>query len=540
MRARIGFIVALGSLLGVSACKPEGTAAAPGKAAAQDVPKRKPGMPRPYNLPGKPELALHVAVPSETLDAIAAFVPGVPDARTLVRDTFGAHGPLERQVAELVDLKRPWDAAWVENQLVVQLPIERAHAQRVQQLLANKAPVGRFGAVDLARGTAPGPKLAWFDEATSTLAFADDERGLVTAQEIPRAYGKDPITLIAEGQRVRTWVPEADFTSITVRGRGTDALDVVVDGAPVERMPWLADVANGALTSLLDAPKLAAGVSTRYAHHSRDVKKLMSRGQRAVDDLPFLVRGNGEDLLRRVGSVARSWNGRVLGGIGPERHVLVALGTDDAKKTAGAMYHLMSGVTDNLDMAEMFVSGIPSIRWKKNFANAGGNTISVFVLEKARKFVPEEVHALLDDRGELRVAMAFPPSAKAAMVAIGPKAEHVLTDWIGEAGKSGGGQDLVSASVALAPAMLRDLLQGRIDPLKLLEIKAQAEPTTLVVRREAERIELSVRGPKLDPPPPVAAARPASHDARRDPTRVPGRARPAPAKPVRSKPVAGR
>src|SRR5262249_42225337 len=100
----------------------------------------------------------------------------------------------EPALAAHVDLQRPWSAAVVEGQLVVQLPIDRDHLRNVAQLFASKPKAGDFGAVSLghAAGTTS-VAMAWLDEANSVLALAGNERGIATARELDHAYGKHGI-----------------------------------------------------------------------------------------------------------------------------------------------------------------------------------------------------------------------------------------------------------------------------------------------------------------------------------------------------------
>ena len=129
---------------------------------------------------------------------------------------------------------------------------------------------------------------------------------------------------------------------------------------------------------------------------------------------------NAEDLLRRGGAFLRSWNGSVMAGVGPKQHLYIGLGTDDARKTAGAFHHLMSGVMSNLSLAKTFGVGVPKLRYAKKKAEASGVTISVIALEGARKYVPAEYHSLLNGQGELRIAIAFVNRTGSMMMVAGP------------------------------------------------------------------------------------------------------------------------
>ena len=545
MRARHSILLAAAMSLAVllPSCKTtsSGGATGPGGSVSQPQPKRVAGMPRPYRLEANPELAVHIAAPTEMVDVLAAHVPGMLDARGLVSQTIGKLGDFESKLASHVDVARPWDAAWVSGQLVVQLPIQKARVGAVQQLLAGKRSVGRFGAVDLGRGALPGPKLAWLDPDTATITLADDERGLATGREIAGTYGKKPLVFMIDAAQAKKYSPDVPFTRLEAVGSGSEDLDVTMQGVPPDRLARLSALGNGALTGLLEAEQIAAGASSKYVHYDRDVKSLMAKGKRAVDDLPFFVRGNGEDLLRRLGSVVRSWNGRTMVGTGPSRHVLLGLGTDDPSKTAGAVYHLMAGITSNLSMAKSFGVSVPRVRWKKDKGSAGGVTISVIALEQAKKQVPSEYHALLDERGDLRIALAFPPGSGAAMLVVGPQSDVVLGRWVEQTRSatppSKSASDFVSATLALDAGTIRKLLSESAPPSLALGLSAERAPTKVVVRRDGNDVKIALRGPKLQGKPPQIAGEPRRVPT--SPTRTAGGARGRRPAPTRSpgKPV---
>lgn len=542
MRAPFQFLLVASMALAFAlpGCKRTGPggASGPGGKAVAEQPKRQAGMPRPYRLETEPDLAVHIQDPTAMVYVLAAHVPGMMDARGLVTNTLGRYGALETKLAQLVDLHRPWDAAWVSGQLVIQLPISKPSVRAVEQLLRDKRPVGRFGAVDLGRGALPGPKLAWLDRDTATLTLADDERGLATGREIAGAYGKQPLVFMIDAEQARKYSSDVPFTRLEVVGSGSDDVTVTAQGVPEDRLARLSTLGNGALTGLLEAEQIAAGASSRYVHYDRDVKSLLAKGKRAVDDVPFFVRGNAEDLLRRFGSVVRGWNGRTMVGTGPSRHVLLGLGTDDPKKTAGALYHLMNGVMSNLSLASSFGVSVPRLRWKKDKASAGGSTISVIALENAKKHVPSEYHSLLDERGDLRLAVAFPQRTGAAMVVIGPQSDVVLTGWIDQTKDAtpatSSAADYVAATLALDAPTIRKLLSENTAPSMALALSAERPPTKVVVRRKADRVEIALRGPKLEGQAPETAGkgRPAAPTrtapTRTSPTRTPaaGRGRP--------------
>jgi hypothetical protein len=529
---RLLLLASLGTLPLVG-CKQTGPGAHGPQRSDIEAPARKPGMPRPYRVPSNLELALHLAAPADVLDVAAAHVPGTPSARGLVALTLGRSGEVERALSGHVDPTRPWDAAWVEGQLVAQLPIAPESASAIEGLLAGKPPVGKFGAVRIATA-GDGPKLAWFDRDTNMLTLADDERGLATGRDVAIALSQQPVYFVATASQAQRFGLTVPFARIEVSGTGSDSLDVVMDGVAPEHLARLSEIRDGALTGLVEAPQIAAGATTRYAHADRDVKSLMSRGQRMVDGVPFFVRGNADDLLRRTGSVVRSWNGRVMVGVGPKQHVLLGLGTNDPAKTGSSFYYLMAGITSNLSLAKNFGVSVPRVRWAKEKTRVDGHVVSVVALEQANKHVPAEYHSLIDSRGDLRIAMAFPPRSGAAMIVAGPSADAVLGKWLqqtkGATPASDSTGDLAATTFALDAKTVRMILGGDPAPTDLLRLDARRAPTKTVITRRDDRITLAVRGPQLET---IVAATAATDQAKRA-TR-PARANPtAPTrKPVR-------
>ncbi len=523
MRALSRLLLATTLCVPLAACKHDGAKTTGPGGATVEAPARKPGMPRPYNVPADPELALHVAAPAQMIDVGAAHVPGAPDARALLRQTLGRYGDFERALADDVDLQRSWDAAVVSGQLVAQIPLTDAGVAHVKALLAPKAPAGKFGAVNLGT-TGPGPKLAWLDEQTKLLTLADDERGLATGADVAAAFASKPVfftTNAAQAQKYGAIVP---FASIEVSGTGTDALDIHIEGVAAEHLAKMGDIEAGALTGLIESRHIAAGVTTRYAHADREVKAIMSRGQRQVDQVPFFVKGNAEDLLRRGGAFLRSWNGSVMVGVGPKQHLYIGLGSDDARKTGLAFNHLMTGVMSNLSLAKTFGVGVPKLRYAKNKSETSGVTISAVALEGARKYVPPEYHALLNGEGDLRMAIAFVNRTGAMMIVIGPGCVSAMQDWIEDiktatpAADSRG--DYVAGTVALDANVVRTLLSGSMRPEQLLQLDAGRAPTKVVVRRKDADFDIAISGPKLTgtPPPSTTPTRTSTKPA--TPTRT--------------------
>lgn len=502
MRAlpRILALSLLGATFGVAApaCKKSGPDT---EQPAPKKPKRKAGMPKPYKLPAKPAMAVHVEMPEDAGDTAAAYTGGaVRRPGPLMRIALAGKGnatDLDKKLVSALDKRRPWSAAVVQGQTILWVPVRADKAGAVKSMLSNKPPVGKFGAVDLQRSGA-GAKLAWYDKDTNYIAFADDERGLATARVLPSEYGTSSIYLsinAAQAKRFSDYVP---FDRIEVRGKGPHDFKLTTEGLKTDGVARLDDISNGALTGMLESKQIAVGVSTRLEDHEAYVNKVMSRAKSEVNKAPSIAKGNLEGLRRRLGAALRSWNGRTMVGVGPSRHVLLGFGADDVGKMGGATHQLMQGVRDNVATARMFIKSVPKVRWAGKKREAAGVNIAVVALESAKKHIPSEYHELLNSRGELRIAMAFPKRAGGGMFVIGPDSEDVLATWLEQTKGATKGEDskghFVAATFAVSPSKLASLDPGSIS--SVLGLSAQAKPTKVVVRQKDGDYVVKVKGPK--------------------------------------------
>lgn len=504
------------ALASVPACKRNQTASdtAPGTrdaAGAEAAPaptkraRRQHGLPRPLRLPASAPIVIHVQSPGAAIAGLQAYAPQLPEGRSLLQELVSqvqGAGPLEQELAGAIDLERPFDVASVDGQLIVHVPIVPGRIESVAALLVDKPPVGRFGAVDLQRGAVPGPKLAWLDRESGTLTLADDERGLATGSHLAKHYGKEPLRVELQGAEARKYAPQLVLEQLELRGEGVHDFELEARGVPPEVFARLEALQPGALTGLLESPRIAVGASSKYTHYDRDVKRLLSDLKRQVDRQSFLVKGTLEDLLRRFGSVARSWNGRTMVGVGPKDHVLMGMGTASAQKMGGALFHFVNGVVDNLELARSIGIEVPKIRFQRNKASAAGHNISVLALEDARGYLPAEARSLLDGRGDLRIAVAFPERTGAGLAVIGPDCSTVLAQWledIAEATPPGDSEgDLLAATVAVDPVAVEPLLAGGGDLATLLGLSAAREPTRITVARSEDVVKVRVQGPAVE------------------------------------------
>jgi hypothetical protein len=517
---------------------PVAASGAEGAAAAPKRQRRQPGMPRPLRLPADAPIVIHVAAPVAALAGLRAYAPQLPEGRELLQrlvpQVQGADA-LEQAIAGAIDLSRPIDMASVDGQLIVHVSLLPAQIDAVEGLLADKPPVGRFGGVDLQRTAGPGPKLAWLDRETRSLTLADDERGLATGRHLAKAYGEQPLRVHVRGEEARRYVPQLVLDELELVGAGPHDFELEAKGVPPEAFAQLESLQAGALTGLLESPHIAVGASSKYAHYDRDVKRLMADLKRTVDRQNFLVKGTLEDLLRRFGSVARSWNGRTMVGVGPKSHLLVGVGAQSPQKMGGALFHLLSGLLDNLELARSLGLSVPKLRFQRNKATAAGHNISVLVLEDARGYVPPEARALIEARGDLRIAMAFPERSGAAMVVIGPESIAVLSQWLEDVAEGtppgDSTNDLLAATVAVDPAAVESLLAGA-DAAALLGLTAAREPTRVTVVRDDDVVKARVQGPAVEVMPRRVAAR-VGVAARAEQAGKPARVSPPASKPVR-------
>jgi hypothetical protein len=212
-------------------------------------------------------------------------------------------------------------------------------------------------------------------------------------------------------------------------------------------------------------------------------------------------------------------------GVGPSRHELLAFGADDPNRASGATLHLIGGVLDNIKLAGQFgvAGGIPKIRFARNKTMAGATAVHVVALERAKKYLPPELHGLIGDRGDLRVAFAFDARMGGAMVVAGPDASNVLAQWIGEIRKATPGHeskgDLFAATLAVRPESLALLLRQGTGA-EALRLNAERKPTKVVVHRKSNSLHVRVTGPVLQPQPPTATAHTSPARTRAIPTRT--------------------
>jgi hypothetical protein len=499
MRTLTRALVASLLVLAPASCKRTGESSTAGPAKVAK-PTRKPGMPAPLRLPANPEAAVHVDNPRVALAQLSAYAPIDTGPRELLAQALAqSNTGFEKQLVQHVALARPWDFAIVQGQTILHVPLQPKSVGAVANMLSSLPPEGKFGAVRLRRGPEdPGPKLAYLDRSTSTITLADDLRGIVTGPELARAYGKKGLYVTVTRAQAAKYGLELPAESVVIEGSGIDDFALEAKGFN-ETVPGMDKIADGALTGMLESPNVALGFSTKYAAYKQDVNKIIGDASRQVSKQNFLVRGTLEEMLARFKAMARAWNGRVMVGVGPRRHVLLGVGSDDAKFGTKTLYFI-SGLLGNLKTADAFgIGGLPDIRFARSKDVGAGSNIHIIALENARKHVPPQYHALLNDRGDLRVAFAFPSRMGGAMLAIGPDCQSVLKRWLEDTARATPGDKtrdhFVAATVAVAPGSIQKVLADQTGAAAF-ELTANAKPTRFVVRRQEGTVKLDVSGPK--------------------------------------------
>lgn len=468
------------SLVLVGGCKqssskdadsPEGKAG--GRKDKGEKQAKKVVLPEPLELPADPPLATWLLHPNAVVDRIAPYSPVQIDVRMVTKMLLAnvTRSDLATLVSDAIDLERPFANVVLpggeEIVRVVPMPAKR---DGLVQALAQLPKAGEFGAVALPPPDgAPAGKqtwLAWLDAQDGTLVLATSERGLVTGRAMPAAYGKEQVffTVDAAAMQSAAALPvELPVGRVSARGN-LDELHVEAELAdpnsdPLAELP----ISQGTLGGLLAAPKLSLGASSRYADSEQTVKDIIREVNSQVDQLPFLVRGIGEDLAKKLNTVLRSWDGRVLAAIGPVGHVRIAYGSGDPDKAKVAMIRLLQAVVDNLKFFRNFSSDVPNIALKRDVAQGDGVSVDLLVVHDAGGLVPSELRTLVDAKGKLNIAMAWSPRAGGGVMVIGPQASDELASWLDatKAAPSGAdtAQELLAGMLGAHPDGVRTLVQ---------------------------------------------------------------------------------
>lgn len=431
-------------------------------------------LPEPLPLPADPRAASYVAQPSRAISMLAPYSPIPIDVRALAEQALSqlTEPALAAELSRALDLHTAFANVMLDDgQEIIRVGIDAEARKSLVGRLAELEPVGEFGAVRLPRQPSDQPQrvgarewLAWIDDGDGgSLVLANSLEGLVTARKLASTYGSKPIYFTVDTNLFADQLAiEVPFSRVSGQG-DLDKLQIeahTIPGSdPLAGLP----IAAGTLSGLLDDTALALGGSTRYADYQDLVHDVTAEVNANVRELPFLVKGIGEDLAAKLNTTLRTWDGRVLVAIGPANHVRFAYGANDIKKSGIATLRLLQTVVDNVSLARNFVGQLPKLSLRRRVASADGVDIELFVLHDAAKLA-SELRPLADQEGRLNLAMAWSERAGGGVVVVGPDAVAQLSAWLEATAKSPSHErtteQLAAGSFALAPEQLLPLLAG--------------------------------------------------------------------------------
>lgn len=518
--ARFVPLITLAWILGMG-CRPTTKAdGRPPDSAGRKGAAKKVALPDPLPLPAQPRAASWIAEPSRAASMLAPYSPTPINLAALAEQALMplTEPALATEIAAALDLRAPFGNVMLDDgQEVIRVGLKSDARAQLAGRLTKLEPVGNFGAVRLPRRPTEQPAragsrewLAWIDEADGgSLVLANSLEGLVTARELAPTYGTEPVWFTVDASLATKLELPVDVPFSRVSGHGTlDALEIealALEGSdPLAGAP----ISIGTLGGLLDDPALALGGSTRYAHYQDVVRDITSQVNATVRELPFLVKGIGEDLAAKLNTTLRTWDGRVLIAVGPAKHVRIAFGANDVKKSSVATLRLLQSIVDNVSLARNFTSQVPKVSLRRRVASADGVDIELFVVSNAASHAPE-LRPLVDGDGRLNVAMAWSERAGGGVIVIGPQAVSQLSSWLDATKTSLSHQatakHLLAGSFAVAPETLVPLLNNpELDLDTVLGLSASGPRWDATVEtHEGGRYVLQLRTP--GPPKPARA-----------------------------------
>lgn len=483
-------------------------------------------LPEPLPLPADPRAASWIAQPSRAISMLAPYSPTPIDLQAIAEQALAqlTEPALATELARSLDLHTAFANVMLDDgQEIIRIGVDADARSSLADRLAQLEPVGAFGAVRLPRqatseppraGAQPPPAgarewLAWIDEADGgALVLANSLEGLVTARKLASTYGSKPIYFTVETAMFSDQMPvEIPFSRVSGQG---DLEQLQIEAHAIAGSDPLADlpIAAGTLSGLLDDPALALGGSTRYAEYQDVVRDVTSEVNAQVRELPFLVKGIGEDLAAKLNTTLRTWDGRLLVAIGPANHVRLAYGANDVKKSGVASLRLLQTIVDNVSLARNFVSQLPKLTLRRRVASADGVDIELFVVHDVAS-VAAELRPLADRDGKLNLAMAWSPRAGGGVMVVGPDAVAQLSSWLEATAKSPShdrtAEQLAAGSFAVAPEQLLPLLSGAEPSLAMILALTAGGPRwdAAIAAHEGGRYVIDVQTP--GPPKPARA-----------------------------------
>ena len=471
-----------------------------------------PRLPAPHRLSQEPPAGAHIANPTATLAAAAAYSSEVPDFAAIAEAVLATQGPADwaKAMAPHLAADAAWTGANVNGEDILQIPLKRASVGQAEALLRNFPRNGEFGAVDLPRAALmlrnsnfgpptenPPARIAWVDTNSAALTIAGTLPGIATGRLLAPQYGKHPLWLTLDNARGEFYVFKFPYGRLTATGDGLD-LDIIATAREGQPLVGLRDFAPGAFPGMHAGPGLAVAASSRWTGYKDAVREITHQLQAAVDRAGFAGKMMLDPIADQATRVLKTWNGRVFAGVGPARHVRLGLGADDPGAAGRSLLTLLRDIIDNLQLARMFVSNVPNAGLKKVGDDAWLLTVSGITSQ-----VPAAYRSILDD-GRLRVAFTHSVHAGGVLVVVGPRADSELKTWLAatNAATSGkdGMKDLAAVTFAVGAKTLDPLLAKatRIEDLvtAALGLSADQPPVQVVVHQSAQRYDISVRGAK--------------------------------------------
>lgn len=505
--------LALSLALGSAACKKQQQT--PERRGRADAPKQTPADPRlpaPHRLSQEPPAGAHFADPAAMLAVAATYSSEVPTFAALAELVLSTQAPADfaRAVTPHLAADAAWTGANVAGEDILHIPVKRGAVPQVEALLARFPRSGDFGAVTLPRAALelrqskigppagnPPTRLAWLDARNATLTIASTPQGLATGRTLAPQYGKRPLWLTLDNTRGEALFDKFPYGRVTATGDGTHDLDVVATARQGQELPQRRDLAPGAFPGLHAGPGLVAAASSRWTGYKDAVRETTSRLQREVNNAGFAGKMMLDPIADQATRVLKTWNGRVFVGIGPARHVRIALGADDPNAAGRGLLTLLRDIIDNLQLARMFVSNVPNAGLKKV---ADDPDIWLLTVTGLANQIPADYRTLLDD-GRLRVAFANSAHCGGLLVVVGPRADAELKTWLASAiaaapGKDGM-KDLVDLTFAVGARSLDPLLHQAERPGDLvraaLAMSADQPAAQVVVRQSPQRYDITIR-----------------------------------------------
>jgi hypothetical protein len=475
-------------------------------------------LPEPLPLPAEPRVGSWIAQPSRAIAMLSPYSPTPIDLRLLAEQALSqlTEPALAAEIARSLNLSEAFSNVMLDDgQEIIRMGLQPDAVASLAGRFSELEKVGEFGAVRVPRHAADQPAragatewLMWIDEGDGgSLVLANSLEGLVTARKLASTYGSEPIwftvdaNLFSESDEMPFEIP---FSRVSGHG-DLDTLEIVAQA--IAGSDPLADVpiSAGTLSGLLEDPALALGASTRYAKYQDVVRDITSEVNANVRELPFLVKGVGEDLAAKLNTTLRTWDGRLLVALGPANHVRLAYGANDVKKSGIASLRLLQSVVDNVSLARNFVSQLPKLTLRRKVASADGVDIELFVVHDAASLA-SELRPLVDREGRLNLAMAWSERAGGGVMVVGPDAVTQLKSWLDATAKSPGhkltSEQLIAGSVAIMPEQLVPLLSGAEPSLADLLALAGGGPrwSAGVVAQDAGRYVIHVQTPGAPKP----------------------------------------